>query len=66
MTTQIFVPFTASDDAVVLNVSRVFGPPAELITDDTMRRDPVLYAASREFLDNGVTSGVVTVEARVS
>lgn len=64
MTTTITIPFTADAGGVVLDGSKVFGPPAEIGSNsDFKRRDPVAFAAAQEFNNLGTTSGNVTITA---
>ena len=63
MSTSISIPFTARDGEIVLDGARHFGPPAELVKGDFRRREPVAWAAAREFLSQGTMSGVVTITA---
>ncbi len=63
MSTTLTVSFTASEGGVVLDGSRHFGPPAELVGGDFWRREPIAWCAASEFLANGTTSGTVTVTA---
>ena len=61
--TSTTVSFTAKTGEIVLNGSRFFGNPAELLTADFKAREPVAWAAAQEFNTNGTTSGTVTVTA---
>ena len=62
MAVSTTVSFTADAGKLVLG-SRTFGPPAEVATGDFQNREPVAWAAMREFVDNGTTSGTVTITA---
>ena len=63
MTTTVTIPFTASPGSLVLDGSRHFGAPAELVKTDLRGREPVAWAAAQEFVANGTAAGVVTVTA---
>ena len=63
MATSTTVSFTADAGGFNLGGSRFFGPPAEVATDDFQGREPVAWAAAKEFLVNGATSGTVTITA---
>ncbi len=63
MSTTLTISFTATPGQVVLDGSRHFGPPAELVKGDFQKREPCAYAAAQEFLQNGTESGTITVTA---
>ena len=63
MTTSISIPFTADSGKLVIDGSRQFGPPTEIATDDFKGREPIAWAAAREFLDNAATSGTISISA---
>ena len=63
MTTTISISFTADAGGFDLDGSRFFGAPAEHVSEDFKRREPVAYAAAHEFVSLGTTSGTVTITA---
>ncbi len=57
------ISFTADAAGIGLGGSKFYGPPAELSKNDVKTQDPVAYTVAQEFLDNGTTSGTVTITA---
>ena len=64
MTTTISIPYTIDAAGLTLtDTGKVIGIPAGVPMDDLQRRDPVAWAAIKEFQSLATTSGTVTVSA---
>ena len=59
----ITISFTADAAGIALGGSKFYGPPAELSKGDFKTQHPAAYTVAQEFLDNGTTSGTVTITA---
>lgn len=56
------INFTADVANIVIG-NQHYGPPSELAKPDVQTHHPLVFAVAQEFLDNGTTSGVITVTA---
>ena len=56
------IAFTADAASITIG-NRVYGPPVELANNDVKTHHPMVFAVAQEFLDNGTTSGTVTITA---
>ena len=64
MTTTISIPYTVDAAGLTLtNTGRVINIPAGNPLGDLQNRDPVAWAAIKEFQSLATTSGTVTVTA---
>ena len=67
MSYSVTIDFTADAGGLGLisedGSGHFFGPPAELLKTGLKRQNIVAYAVANEFLDNGTTSGTVTITA---
>ena len=63
MTTTITINFTAGPGSVGLDDAQFFGAPASLMNTSIRTWNPIAWIAANEFLNTGVTSGVITITA---